>query len=614
MKTDTGSGERRRNAEDGIRGNKQTKRGKDMPERKLLPGGTEPRRWIQWILRGLYFAAFGALMILLLQKCRYGYASPDEAFYMVTPYRLARGDRLLLDEWHMTQFASFTMIPEMRVYLLLAGSTEGIILNFRYIYTLCWSAASLFLYFRARTLHEVGAMGASLMLMSYAPYGIMAFSYNSLGILYLVNAAVFLLCARRLRKVQMILSGLFFAGAVLCCPYLAMVYLIYSAVLGITWLRKRNPVIAANGMEAAACWKYFTAGAAILALLFLGFLLSGASPARLLNSLSLAMQDEEHSNFSLVRKTKEYFLGIGGSNGYFLPLLAVLILMSALAVRHRCAVWLIPVCGAVILYLRGFMLEKPYLNYLMIPLTFAGIHVAAVSRKPEIRWVGGLWLIPGILYTFCLNYTSNQIFYAISSAATVSSLASLVLLGMYGRELKEEGAGTEKEKVVRYAACAAMLICFLFQMRYEIPLRYQSVFQEPGLMEYEEQAEIMRGPQKGIRATVKNAGKYHELLKDAERIDHQKVLYLSEQTWLYLVNENEVAAFSGWMGSINSGWQGKVEGITMNRLMQYYQSNPEKKPEVILIEKENESLLQEGFISEYSERERLPDGNWLIRP
>ena len=91
-------------------------------------------------------------------------------------------------------------------------------------------------------------------------------------------------------------------------------------------------------------------------------------------------------------------------------------------------------------------------------------------------------------------------------------------------------------------------------------------------------------------------------------------MYLSEQTWLYLVNENEVAAFSGWMGSINSGWQGKVEGITMNRLMQYYQSNPEKKPEVILIEKENESLLQEGFISEYSERERLPDGNWLIRP
>ena len=184
------------------------------------------------LLLALYYLEFAAIFALLMWKCRYGFADADENFFLSVPYRFVRGDRMLVQEWHLAQFGLFTLIPEMRLYLSIAGTTEGIFLAFRYLYTVMWCAGALFLYLRARKIHEYGARCASLFLECYAPFGIMAFSYNSLAILYLVNAAVFLLCARRLRKVQFTVSGFFFAGAVLCCPYLALVYLTYTVILG----------------------------------------------------------------------------------------------------------------------------------------------------------------------------------------------------------------------------------------------------------------------------------------------------------------------------------------------------------------------------------------------
>ena len=81
----------------------------------------------------------------------------------------------------------------------------------------------------------------------------------------------------------------------------------------------------------------------------------------------------------------------------------------------------------------------------MLPLTFPGIYVLAVTRSRRIRQLGWFWLVPGILYTFCLHCTSNTGFYAISSAGAISSSAGLVLMGMYCRELQEENHRTARE-------------------------------------------------------------------------------------------------------------------------------------------------------------------------
>ena len=106
--------------------------------------------WMYRLLLGLYYLEFIALFIFLLWKCRYGFGDADESFWLTVSRRFLHGDRMLLQEWHLSQFGFFTMIPEMWLYQQIVGTTEGMILTFRYIFTVCWCAGALFLYFRAR--------------------------------------------------------------------------------------------------------------------------------------------------------------------------------------------------------------------------------------------------------------------------------------------------------------------------------------------------------------------------------------------------------------------------------------------------------------------------------
>lgn len=51
----------------------------------------------------------------------------DETFYATIPYRLINGDCLVQHEWHLTQFSSLFLYIPVRFWLLIKGSTDGII-------------------------------------------------------------------------------------------------------------------------------------------------------------------------------------------------------------------------------------------------------------------------------------------------------------------------------------------------------------------------------------------------------------------------------------------------------------------------------------------------------
>ena len=91
---------------------------------------------------------FGMLLLgvalLYLSRINMGMAEMDESFYLTIPLRLAQGDALLVDEWHVSQLAGFLTYPLMRVYLWVnGGNTEGIVLHFRYIYLLVQMAVTV---------------------------------------------------------------------------------------------------------------------------------------------------------------------------------------------------------------------------------------------------------------------------------------------------------------------------------------------------------------------------------------------------------------------------------------------------------------------------------------
>src|SRR6478609_11255676 len=80
---------------------------------------------------------------VLRYRIPYGVSHRDEAFYSAMPYSFLIGNQPYLDERTVHQNAGILLMPLYRLYLALAGSTDGIILFNRYLYLAYMTFASL---------------------------------------------------------------------------------------------------------------------------------------------------------------------------------------------------------------------------------------------------------------------------------------------------------------------------------------------------------------------------------------------------------------------------------------------------------------------------------------
>lgn len=543
-----------------------------------------------------YYGLFVPVMLFLFWKCRFGCAFFDEPLALVIPYRLCRGDCLLTQEWHVTQLSAFPLFPAMKLYLSAAGGTEGIVLHFRYLYTAVWGLAACFFFHRLSRFDRVGAACASLAFLLYAPFGIMTLDYNSLGILFLLNAGILACTQSGNRASCYVLSGLFLAGAVLCCPYLVLLYALFTLV-AIVWHRWKNGAI-------LRAWLFVSVGCALLLAVFLAFLLSRTSFDEIRRTLPVMLTDPEHPGRNLFTLVYGYGRELLLCCRMFVPgmILFSAALITALCARRKKAGFVLS-CLAFLLMEVDFLLEEPYLNLLMFPINLPGLYCAICSCRKEVRLPFFCLWLPGGVYTFCIHMASNQGFYAIASASTVMSLASCVMIAVFVRE----ELSTEKKQQMRTVMLLSMLLLFTFQLTAEAEARYQLAFNEKGMPYLTQMA--TSGPEKGIIMSPERYEIYMRYEADVQPIriqdDIEKVLFFSTATHLYLSAEKDVAAYSSWLSGVNSK--------SLDRLEQYYELFPNKRPDAVYLEKKDERFA-EYFYRQGYQKETLPSGAFLLRP
>ena len=142
----------------------------------------------------LFLFTFLALWVLLFEKCRYGFPQ-DEAFYILFCHRFMNGDIPILHEWNPTQISAIWLQPFVWIYYKIFGSSDGIILFFRYLFTVIWGFATLFLFYRLCKLSFWGASVSSLLFLIFVPYGQMALYYNTIGLICVTFAFVIIITA-----------------------------------------------------------------------------------------------------------------------------------------------------------------------------------------------------------------------------------------------------------------------------------------------------------------------------------------------------------------------------------------------------------------------------------
>ena len=531
---------------------------------------------------GFFIAGTVLLLFFSLWKSRYGLGIYDEAFYLTIPYRMCHGDKLFLNEWHVSQLSALLQYPLMKLYLLVHSGTDGIVLDFRHIYIAVNFAGGLLAYRRLRK-YGAGAAAAVLLYLLYAPYNIMALSYNSLGLLCGFLCAVYLATAAK--NTDYAVSGLFFAGLVLCQPLMLVEFaIVYPVLICAALILRRRELL--RGLL------WFLLGCVILAAPVLIYFIFSIGISNILAAIPLMMNDPEHNMGELLSVSFIYRSIVD----YYLPEMPAGLKFISRSVLKVFYFGFVPICAAVLLdrgrrrraalYLSlsallctligaAYMLLYPYkstyisyVNYLLFPWLLHGICLMPLLTKSE-RWQLSLFYALGFLHALSF-LTSNQGGNVFSIALLPACLASIMLSIKYCSSLG-------RAKAVPVFICTAVSAALLLY----VCAGY--CFMSPPVSQFD--AQCVSGPAAGICAAEDDAVRCDSVslsMKSKNFDADGNTLFLATDPLFYLCTDTGLAQYSAWLSfNIDS---------TPSRLEAYYSLNPDKRPDTIVIEK---SILPE---------------------
>ncbi len=537
----------------------------------------------------LFIALITCSLIFAFWKCFYGFGGNDEPFYLTIPHRLTLGDAFISDEWHLSQLSAFVTLPFTWLFTTITGSTEGIILAARYAYVIVHAIISIVIYTRLRKYGYISVF-ACVLYFIYTPYNIMAMSYNTMGLDLVTLSGVLMATADYNKKLILIISGVTFAGAVLCSPYLAIAYVIYAICVLVHRLLKNKELkfVLKTELFAGRTFLFFSLGVVALAAIFLVFTLSRVSIGEIFDNLPNLLTDPEHPQISIGTKLNMYFRGIFNCHTHFkISLISYAVLLLAMIIdrnrkQHR-SVYLICTTAIVIFSYVLFIpqLTTTYYNAIMFPMIFIGITSYILCENKPRTLFAALFIL-GILYSFAITFASNQYFYVISMAVTSSNIAGYIFLSQLIREMKENPDNIEYSNTVRIVSVLFVAFMVILQFDMQINSKANHCFWEAGSPKALT-SKITQGPAKGIYTSANNASAYDTLYNDIKSYESKtpdSILFLTEKTWTYLTTEDfPYATFSAWISG--------EKPSSIQRLNTYYSANPDKKPTYIYIPKQS---------------------------
>lgn len=550
-----------------------------IPPFRLWSATARRRTW-----RALAWGGLAGSFLLILWKCSRGFCNNDEAFYLSIPIRLCQGAALLAEEWHVSQLSAVLLYPFMLIYRWLFPGMESIVLHFRWLYAGVQLAVSLFLYTRWKRLSRHGALPAALIFLLFAPFGLGALSYNSMGVICVALAATLPLTAKKRVPLQQILGGVCLAGAVLCCPSLAAAYLVYALIVALRAALKKKAD--KNSLLSAPGFLRVTLGCALLAVPVIALILSRASVSKILESLPWIFSDPEHSmanQLMAICPSIQFMLfpsdQAGGLSAVYFALLLICAIDKGRA-RRRWAYWAFG-CVVLLGQLVFSLQTNQYINAVTLSLSLLPpLGMLLMGRDRCVRRVFlGLWL-PGMAHSLCLLLVSTQSYLAAETGMVLSCAAGAIIAVKVTKAILRERTDRWWEPLRRFLTLFSCVLLLGWTLASEAWLRYDKVFWEDGVSD--QTCLIQYGPEKGLYATDAKKTYYDNIRLDMEKISAREpqarsAALLTGGCWYYL--------FTDWDWNVYSVWLSAYSGTLRERLSAYYEINPDKLPDLVLIDK-----------------------------
>lgn len=556
---------------------------------------------------------FAGVVALLFWKCRYGFAQEDEIFYLASAYRTCLGDAPFVREWGFGPLFSAMIYPFVRQHLAFAG-TDGILLHSRYFYTTAAVLVSVLVAWRLSRYDRSAGFAGAVLFMIYAPYNIMALSYNSIAAMSLLLALTAFPVREPGRYVALFASGLCWALSCACCPYLVGLYAILAAYM---FSRRLNGGVGGGWRQFAA----FSAGAAAMASIHLAYFTAWAPLGEVISSWRNFVDGSGHEVRLLLPWEMLMFCWAFAKSAYTAPvaLLGFATIFYKFVVRKPAGLqparYVVLATAFELLYLVGFALRQgkcfPYLNYATVPISVLGILLLPLLRKDERR-VPMVIMCGGVFYSFAVFLTSNTGFYSIAHATSVTMVGAVAAICVLARRLR-----TSRVSADRVAGNCLWAVLAL-QFAVMLALRCGLTYREGGLHEQTECIAV--GPQAGLHVAPAVAGRYRALLAEFGRIRKYprgaNVYVRSRHEWMSLNGQCNISGFTSMIQKFND----RDKAV----LRRFYEEHPEKKPVAVFIDNgrfEWDKAPEDDHAEEWFGRElgmvvveRTENGVWMEKP
>lgn len=543
--------------------------------------------------RALFFLGGLAIAALYLWRLRYGNAEVDESFYLTVPFRLLKGDRMLLDEWHVSQTSGFLLTPFMALQRLMMGGTERIVLNFRAFWLVEHMAVMTAVYLLLERRGSLAAAVAAWIYGLFTPLGIMALSYNSMGV-----DAVLLLSILFLRGDERwaadIFKGFLLAVLVLCNPYCVS---LYAALLLLAVINRFRRFDAQMDFVHVFRWHL---GILLLLIPFLIHLHGGlGDPKHLWENLVCILKDPAHEPKRFLESNLGWIRMLIRENRAFFRSYAIL-LAAGLAIRRiRLAMLGLMglLCAFYVLRDARYFLYIWDGNSMAMFFFFLGFAAFLFGERRNLRTACCTFVLP-LGYALCVNMASNQGLRSVLAAFLPGCCLGVLCLGDFCGRSKAVRLGKASVPVLSWVIAGALSL----QLCAQVYVRTQQVFfewQPPSALE----ARIDHGPLQGIFTTAQKKAEYERLCREIESLgdlSDRKVAFFQSVPVGFLIMDQRIGAPSAWM---------EYEDLEDARLLQYYRLHPENKPDIIFVYK----LSFDEWNHERYERYSQAQGYSIIR-
>lgn len=508
------------------------------------------------------------LFLALAVRVPYGFDWTDEAYYSVLPYRLALGDRLLIDTWEVHQFSGLLALPFLLAFRLFSGGDmAGVMLFFRYVLIVVQLCVSLYAFFvlRRRSGNLAALLCAGLILM-HVHYGLNGFSYNVMSPLYCMLSALLVFDALEGRhmRTKAVLGGVFYACAVQAYPYFALSVPVY-ALFFLCYARLHPD--AKNRKQLPLC---FAAGVCATALAVLLIVLLGARGGNLAAGVRGMLGDPDHTGESVLLVLAQY--------GNALRVLFGPIAIGAALLCGWCiatSFWKNPVqkrwmratglfsCVALMLGAVVWVACYDYPNPHKINLAAASLALFLPAlyflsdRKPDRSL---LLFFLGCALSLAVQLGSNTRIRSSSGMLLPASIGALLYLF-------DCTNGIVTRRRAQCVLRAGMAAACIGQLLLTAGLRMITVYRDAPMSQLN--TAISEGPAQGIVTTAQNAADYAAIFQDITKNAPAEgyLLVTNLLPVAYLMTELPPAAPSTFNMTADSKW-----------LARYYAQNPARVP------------------------------------